>query len=229
LKNAVRTFILHFGERMLTKSLAVLLLASAASLGAATIFDNTSFASGLDDYATSNNHNGPLAASFTNGAGSFLFNDLKVSLLAVVPSDGGFVTVTLDGDSATSPGAVLDTLGTVQDSSLTSSNSLVDFSSFGITLAADTRYWIGISDSLGTSSIRWQYATGNGGVGAANEFYYYGGNVFPDTLGGYLMAISGSEAPEPATAGIAFLALGILATATKVVSRYKPQPILGHS
>jgi len=215
---------------MLAKSLAIVLLASAASLGAATLFDNTAFGSGLDDYATSNNHHGPLAASFTNGAGSFLFNDLKVSLQAVVPNDGGSVNVTLDSDSATSPDAVLDTLGAVLDSSLGSSNSLVDLSSFGtITLAAGSRYWIEISDSKGTSSIRWQYATGNGGIGAANEFYFYDGSTIPDTDGGYMMAISGSAAPEPANAGMAFLGLGVLAAATKLLRRYKPQPTLGHS
>jgi hypothetical protein len=208
---------------MLARYLAVLLLSSTVPLGAVTIFDNTAFGAGLDDYATSNGHKGPLAASFTNGASSFLFNNLEMSLLAVVPKDGGSVTVTLRSDSATSPDAVLDTLGTIPDSSLTSSNSFVDFSSFGtITLAASTRYWIEIADSVGTSSISWQYATGNGGLGAGNEFYFYGGNVLPDTYGGYLMAVTGSEAPEPANAGIAFVGLGILAVSTRRVRRYKP-------
>ncbi|HTW67952.1 MAG TPA: choice-of-anchor R domain-containing protein [Bryobacteraceae bacterium] len=188
----------------------LLLMISVAGLDADTIFDNLAYGSGSDDSVAS----GALAASFSTGASAFSFNDLMISLSDPEISDGGSVDVTLYSDTSTTPGSLLDTLGIILDSSLTTTNSSVDLSGFGtISLASDTRYWIELT-AAGTSSAAWQYATpASGGLGTAGEFYYYGGTSYSDADGGFLMSISGtaSAVPEPRWGGILLLGIAFLA------------------
>lgn len=195
--------------------IALTVLISSCIANADTLFNNFSAASGHDDYVTANGHAGPLAASFSTGNVSLSLDSVALSLLSVDPSDGGMITVTLNGDSGTSPGTSLYMLGTVNDSSLTTTNSEYDLSVSGVTLAANSRYWIELTDNIGTSSMRWEYAIDNSGIGAANEFYFYGGNVFPDADGGYIMALTGtsgvSAIPEPATFAVTLVGLGLVA------------------
>ena len=185
----------------------LLLLISVAGVNADTIFDNLAYGSGSDDSLASD---GPLAASFTTGASGFSFDDLVISLDDPTPADGGSLVVTLNSDTnTTTPGSAVDTLGTILDSSLITSNSLIDLSSFGtINLAPDTVYWIELTES-GASSAGWQYATGSGGTGTAGEFYYYDGTSYPDTDGGFLMSVS--DVPEPRWGGILLLGIAFLA------------------
>jgi hypothetical protein len=62
---------------------------------------------------------GPLADSFSTLALGFLFNDLKLLLSGDNTSDGS-TSVRLLSDRAGNPGSILDILGTIDDSLLTS-------------------------------------------------------------------------------------------------------------
>ena len=73
--------------------------------------------------AATNNHAdavftfGPLADSFSTGGSAVNLSDVKLLLETGTPT--GSITVTLRSDSSTSPGAVLTTIGTLNDTSLT--------------------------------------------------------------------------------------------------------------
>ena len=60
-----------------------------------------------------------------------------------LPKDLGTTSVDLYTDSSTSPGTLIQNLGTIGDSSLSSSLALVNVSGFtAVNLAPTTRYWI---------------------------------------------------------------------------------------
>jgi len=79
-------------------------------------------------------------------------------------------------DSATGPGSLLETLGTIPDSHLNTTLAVLDFSlSSPEALAANTRYWIGVSAT--NSSAEWSFDATNGGTGVANEYNDYDSSV----------------------------------------------------
>ena len=115
----------------------------------------------------------------------------------------GSVTVQLVSDNNTSPGAVLATLGTLDDTDATFSLTPYDFPvSPGIALAANTRYWIELSTS-NSSSILWGWSFDLSGPGVAGEFYFADGfGVIPNDSP-YQMLVIATAVPEPSS-----LALG---------------------
>ena len=149
---------------------------------------------------------GPLADSFSSGAGALNLSDIKL-LLSGDPTSGGSITVSLLSDVSTSPGAVLTTIGTLADSSLSVTPTVVDFpTSFNLT--ANTRYWVELSSTNGSSAL-WSWSFDLSGVGVAGEFYSNSAGVFANSGGPYQMeVITGtSSVPEPAT--LALLGIGI--------------------
>jgi hypothetical protein len=141
---------------------------------------------------------GPLADSFSTGSSPVVLDSVTLDLLATLPNDGGSIIVTLDGDNSTSPGSTLETIGTINDSSLTS--SLADYTlTTDFALSADTRYWIELASA--DSSANWSWSNDISGTGVAGEFYANQTGVFPNSGGPYQMDVeaNASATPEPST------------------------------
>jgi hypothetical protein len=191
-------------ERKMMKKPSLLMLLSAglcfgvfaATANASSVlYDNlsatTSDADSVSDL-------GPLADSFSTGSTSVSLAQVVLDLSGT--SDSGSVTVQLLSDSSATPGAVLTTIGTISDTSLTS--SLADYVltlSTPYTLAADTRYWIEISSTNG-SSATWAWSYDTTGQGVAGEYvsstYGVGSN---DAAGApYQMQVDAAT-PEPSS------------------------------
>ena len=171
----------------------LLVLALSCAAGATDIFNNLDASSNGTDAVFSF---GPLADSFSTGAGGFTLASLGLKLEDVGSPTGSF-TIQLLSDNNISPGNPIYTIATVQDSSLT--NSLQDYF---FTLAqpqvhgSDTRYWIGLS-SNNNSVAYWSWSVDTSGVGVAGEYFANQNGIFTDNNGAYQMEIS--DVPEPGT------------------------------
>ncbi|MFI5331708.1 MAG: choice-of-anchor R domain-containing protein, partial [Desulfobaccales bacterium] len=87
-------------------------------------------------------------------------------------SSSGFFSVALYSDSGNhqpSPGTLLQLIGTLNDGSLTSDLSVVDFPT-AYHLDADTRYWIELSSTDG-STAEWSWSYDQSGIGVAGEYF----------------------------------------------------------
>jgi hypothetical protein len=170
---------------------------------------------------------GPLADSFSTGSSSFDFTSLTV-LLAGTESTGT-ITAYLLADSSTSPGAVLDTIGQISETGITSTPT--DFTlNTSIVLNPDTRYWIELTDT--DNAAVWAWSSDTSGPGVASEYWsnYEGlGSplVAPNSSGGpYQMEVSGTSlasVPEPRTISL-LLAVGLVSLAL-LRARVKTQSV----
>ncbi len=215
------------------KQLMIVLCVVAVALGvvgfcgrasAAIIYDNLdatpfSNANGDDPFFL-----GPQGDSFSTGSAPFLLGN--VQLLLSGDGAAGTLTVDLLSDSNTSPGSVLDTIGTLNTGLLTSTPTVFAFTPPpGIILSPNTRYWLQVTGSgavmsdYGHTAAAWdiQYPLGTGSIGVVGEFfefpeasvisYYVHGQpnpslpdaVFPNSDGPNMMLVSGSPVPEPTT------------------------------
>lgn len=192
-----------------------LLLAAGGRVHADTIlYNNLGAASdGSDPIAT--NPFGPLFDSFSTGATPVNLTDVKV-LLSGSPSSAT-ITVALLSDSSTSPGAVLDVIGTLSDNALSGTPTVFDFPVVpSFPLAANTRYWIELSSP--DSTAEWSYSLDTSGPGVSGEFFGHQDQVFPNEEGPYQMEVTAeTAAPAPAAvpepSSLALCALGGLALA----------------
>ncbi len=179
-------------------SIALAFLAfSVAQASAVTIYDNLSQTSGGSAEVSSQDH-GPLYDSFSTGAQAVNLTDVKLLLQASTPGDGGSFLVGLYADNSTSPGSALATSALTPDSVLQANLAVIDFP-FLQALAANTRYWIGVSAT--NSSAQWSYDMTNGGIGVANEYNFYDGSVSANNaFTPYQMQVNVKAAtPEPAS------------------------------
>ena len=149
---------------------------------------------------------GQVYASFSTGGSAIGLNDVKLALLVADPSDGDAITVALFANSVGNiPGSNLAALGTVQDSDLTTSGYTdVDLSFSDIPLAANTRYWIGLSSP---GSGIWDAANDSSGTGIAGEFWSDNVGTFPNGNNPQfdtppVMSVSGDPIPEPLTLSV---------------------------
>ena len=171
------------------------------------VYDSTGQASNGADSLTQ----GALYDSFSTGANSGTLSEL-VLLLDGDQTSAGSIAVGLYADSSISPGALMTTLGTINDSSLTAGLSLVTVT-LGTqpALSTGTRYWIGL---VGTSSTgHWSYTFDTSGIGVNGEFASNFTGTFPNNPdGGYQMEVELTAAtPEPSTLILGAGALAILA------------------
>lgn len=171
----------------------------ATTAHATPIYNNLASPSEADD---SVQVLGPLADSFSTGGSPFSLESITV-LLSGDPATGGDFTLSLLADSATAPGAVLTTIGTLNDSVLSSLVLNVQFvlgSPF--LLAPNTRYWVELSGS--TTSASWAWSFDQAALGVAGEFLSTSvTGVLPNVNGPYQMSVDGALAdtavPEPGT------------------------------
>ena len=112
----------------------------------------------------------------------YLTSRRRFGEIDITPNADGFsVSVGLDSNAANVPGGLVQSLGTVVDSSLNNcatsagfcqgAGTVVDLSGLSANLPDSTRYWIGLSTS---GSALWNCA-GNGtgtGTGTTGEFYF---------------------------------------------------------
>ena len=123
----------------------------------------------------------------TNVTGSI--HDVALFLADPTPSDGGTVTVSLYSDNGGQPGQLLDALGTIRDSGLSTSGSLVDLPApFGVQLTAGTEYWIVVSGSANSGAV-WLFDSSDAGYGAYGQSFEDHGIVHSDTQGSYIASV----------------------------------------
>jgi hypothetical protein len=193
--------------------LALLLAAAPTMCHAAVIYDNlTQPFAGSDGVGPGGLVEGPLYDSFSTGTGpGFLLTGVQLLL-----SNGGdsFGTASIGiynnnaGTSPPSPGSLVATIGTVANSSLSGTASVWNVSlSSPLSLAASTRYWVGLSTS-NNASMQWWYASSNAGTGVANEFFSNSDGNFANAGDRpYQMSVSVNALPEPSTYAMALAGL----------------------
>lgn len=142
---------------------------------------------------------GPLADSFSTGSSPFDFTSLTVILSGTAST--GSTTAYLLSDSSTTPGAILEEIGTISETGL--SNTPTDFSlSTSFILAPNTTYWIELTSA--DNNTLWQWTLDPSGVGTAGQSIasFQGGDdwaVFSEINGPYQMAVEGKTVPEPSS------------------------------
>ncbi len=183
---------------------ALFAVLGSGSADATTLYNNLYATSdGGDPVATF----GPLADSFSTGASSFSFGDLKLLVGATAPTDGGAFNVSLLADSSNSPGTTLNLLGTIQDSSLSPTLGILDLTFTPISLSANTRYWIELAgaDAANGASAIWSFSYDFSGRGVGPELFSNANGIFTNDNGPYQMQIT---VPEPLS--LSFLGAGLL-------------------
>lgn len=108
----------------------------------------------------------------------------------------------LFSDSGTSPGALIATLGIINDATIPFGpdgfgDVSLSLSSMPL-LAASTRYWIGLSDT--GSAAEWSYSGDTSGVGVSGEYFANQLGVAPNIYGAYQMELSVSIPDSGSTA-----------------------------
>jgi hypothetical protein len=156
-----------------------------------------------------NSANGPLANSFSTGASDV--NLVDVQLLLYGTNQGGSIQVDLLSNfskiskigsaGVNVPGTVLTNIGTLNESSLSSSPSVYTFTlDTPYALSADTRYWIQLSDcSLGAN---WATSDDTSGFGVAGEFSTDNNGLYVNADGSPFQMevdVTGASAPEPSS------------------------------
>jgi len=199
------------------------LVASAMSARAVPIYNNLGATSDGSDPIGSF---GPLYDSFTSSSSVQAITGLSLALSGVPQvsviaessvADGGILTVGLYSDSGTTPGALIATLATISDATI--GPGINDYTITLLTdpvLAANTRYWIGLSDT--GDSTGWSDSLDLSGPGVSGEYFANENGVFPNSDGPYQMTVTVGS-PVPDAGGTAYL-LG-LGVAGLVVLRRK--------
>jgi hypothetical protein len=151
---------------------------------------------------------GPLADSFSTGSSAFDLNSLTVALSGT-PS-AGTTPAYLLSDSSTTPGSVLEEIGSIGEASLSTAPGFYTLSTSYV-LSPGTMYWIELTSD--DNSANWDWSFDTSGRGVAGEFLanFQGGStwlVFPDDNGPYQMEVAGTnEVPEPSSIVLLFAGL----------------------
>jgi len=182
---------------------------SSAPATAAVLYDNLSAGTnGIDNIGPpSPDAIGPLYDSFSTLGSSFTLTQLQILVgLQGASPVGGFNVALYNDSGASTPGSLNQNIATVLDSALSSSASVITFSSLAITLAPATRYWIGLSST--DTNAAWLWSNDISGPGVAGEFYSDAHGTFSNITGPYQMQISG-DAATPLPAALPLFASGL--------------------
>ena len=199
-------------------ALLAVLASNSASAATVVLFDNIS--PSTNNYSISPTGSGPLAQSFINGPSASFLETLKLAVQLPTTSAPGSFVVTLNSDSSNAPGGLLATLGSFNDSQLSTVASVVTLSGLslisGTGLAVNGRYWIELSGTSDSNSL-WLYAQDASGTGTTGTKGLFSPNMtgfftdqssFPfemtvvatDTQN--VVATDTQDVPEPATIAV---------------------------
>jgi hypothetical protein len=177
------------------KRCLVLILCVAALTFTANATDIYNNLASPSDGADSITGFGPLYDSFLTGGSTFDLASVGLKLFFPGPATGTF-TVGLYADNSISPGALLYTIATVSDSSLTVGLNDYNYNlAAPQLLAANTRYWIGLSSS--DSNTFWSWSLDQSGIGVVGNYFANQNGVFSNDNGPYQMRVSDTTTPEP--------------------------------
>jgi glycosyltransferase involved in cell wall biosynthesis len=111
-------------------------------------------------------------------------SNVTLFLSDLTPGDGGTVSVSLLSDNLGVPGTLDSALGTIADSSLSTSVHGIDLAVTGVpALSPSTQYWIEVSGNASSGAgLEFTTSTSDLGTGVANEYNYSYG-VLDGTLG----------------------------------------------
>ena len=193
--------------------LATLLAAASTMCRADVIYDNVSQTSaGGDSVNPGGLVRGPLYNSFSTGTGSgFVLTDIQL-LLSTTGVPAGSTSIGIynsnGGASPPIPGSLLATIGTVSDASLSGTASVWSVSlGSPLSLAAGTRYWVGLSTS-DNANAQWSYASSSAGTGVTGEYFSNNTGTFSTVGNGpYQMKVSVVVVPEPSLPVMALIGL----------------------
>jgi len=186
----------------LIKTLIVVGLAFATS-AKAQIYDNLGATPTSDDPVSLF---GPLYDSFTSPGTAQAITSLQLALGG--DNSSGTLTVGLYSDSSTSPGALITTLGTINDTTIGAG-----FNDYTVSLlsnpvlATSTRYWIGLVD---TDDVTWAWSLDTSGPGVSGEFFANQNGVFANSGNGpYMMDLNVGNVSSVPAAGSTASILGL--------------------
>ena len=185
----------------------VMSLVAMVSVGRASVllYDNLGQTSTGSDHVSASlgTVHGPLYNSFSTAVGSgSLVTDVRL-LLKDSAGGTGSTTVGIYSDSGNTPGVLFATVGVVNDTSLTATAAIVDvLPGAPISLAANTRYWIGLSTS-DNSTAQWVFTSSSAGLGVSGQFFSNSSGTHGVSDGPYQMAV----VPEPSVGALAFAAV----------------------
>ena len=161
----------------------------------------------------------PLYESFSTGGQGVYLTSTSLMLIDPTPTDGGTLAVAILNGSGSSPGSIIQPLGLIPDTSLSSGPvpvpSAVALSAFApVALAPNTRYWIRVQSNPRSSTPSgggWVYDISSRGIGVSTQ------STFSPTFGltpnsgsypVYMMSIT--AVPEPWASAI--LIVGLIGT-----------------
>jgi hypothetical protein len=182
------------------------------------LFDNTMvFPDGADPIATV----GPIYDSFSTGANSGFLSNAEFLLSSLDPTSTAALSVDLFSSNPPDPvtgvpsvGSFIVSLGTISDSQLSAVPGIFTLSLVSNpALAANTRYWIGLTGPSSSATWNWTLDSTSQGIGSESEFFQNAGGTFPNDSGGYQMQVEVSGTPEPASlflSGVALLTCGVI-------------------
>lgn len=203
------------------KFLQLLFLAGAlaSATNASIIYDDITEVSAGDDGV---DFAGPLDDSFTSGAAGQI-TGLQL-ILSGDDTSHGAVEVGLFADHSAAPGNLIAAVGSVSDSALSIAPAVYNIALIAYPpLAADTRYWIGLS---GTTTANWFYIADSSGIGVTGELFSNQMGIFTNDNGPYQVSVTEgvSSAPEPSSLVLIAVGAGLLAVARLRRSRISRLP-----
>ena len=169
----------------------------------------------------------PYGNSFATGASPFELSSVTVALeqccYETPPPEDLTISAVLLSDSSNAPGAVLETIGTLNEDTVSTpgppSFPPLDYTINGspYALAPDTRYWIELTsnDTSQYGYVEWGITYNVSGAGTAGQYYSAddGDIVLPDTDAALLIGVPGtiaSSTPEPSTFAAVCTAIAVL-------------------
>lgn len=178
---------------------------------ASVLYDNLSAATGVftvNFISSPPQGAGPIYDSFSTLGSPFSFMHLQLVVGLDNRAPVGSFDVALYHDSGSNtPGSLAQDIATVLDSALSPTLGVVSISVPAITLAANTRYWIGLNSQ--NTNAGWYWSNDISGPGVANEFECIFDGCAPNIAGPFLMQVSGVEEATPLPATLPLFASGI--------------------